>query len=42
MNWMRGPTGSENYYLCYYFSFVPFFTSDEADMYVFQVKESIL
>ena len=34
--------GSENRYLCYYFSFVPFFTSVEADMYVFQVKESIL
>ena len=33
---------SENCYLCYYFSFVPFFTSVEADMYVFQVKESIL
>ena len=34
--------GSENCYLCYYFSFVPFFTSVQADMYVFQVKESIL
>ena len=39
-NWMRG---SENHYLYYYFSFVPFFTSVETtDMYVFQVKESIL
>ena len=43
LNWMRGVQGgSENHYLCYYLSFVPFFTSAKADMYVFQVKESIL
>ena len=43
LKWMRGSEeGSENYYLCYYFRFVPFFTSVEVDMYVFQVKESIL
>ena len=29
---------SENHYLSYYFGFVPFLTSVEADMYVFQVK----
>ena len=34
--------GSENYYLCYYLSFTPLLTNVEADMYVFQVKASIL
>ena len=34
--------GSENYYLCYYLSFTPILTNVEADMYVFQVKASIL